>query len=306
MFENPSPDKSSKIVEETTLEPSVGDYPTETSKNARFHQKYLHWLKQLLKFRRSPSSGDSLSEQQDKIAEIGAYLRQTRQEKGLSLEAVAEQTCIPIRILTAIESGSLASLPEAIYIRGFIRRFADELGLDGNAIAHSFPLTEMANASRSPLSWRRIPTFQLRPVHLYCLYVVLVIVSVRGISHVLKQSIIEAQTWETPMEDPSLVKTPSQSGTQPIANTQSLPHQPVVVDIQVQEECWLKIVVDGKVEFEGTLPPNTHRTWTAKEQLTIRADNAGKVLVTLNDEQPKQLGQPGQAEEVTYQALPPS
>lgn len=40
----------------------------------------------------------------------------------------------------------------------------------------------------------------------------------------------------------------------------------------------------------------------ANKELTVRAGNAGGVLIAVNKKEAKQLGQPGQVEEVTYTA----
>jgi hypothetical protein len=59
-------------------------------------------------------------------------------------------------------------------------------------------------------------------------------------------------------------------------------------------------MVDGKTEFEGVLTRGTEQKWTAKETITIRTGNAGGLLVTLNKENPKTLGNLGQIQEVTF------
>lgn len=78
--------------------------------------------------------------QLERLQEIGLYLERVRQEQGLPLEEIASHTYIPLRILRAIEAGDDHVLPEPIFIQGFIRRYADALGLDGQAIAQEFPL----------------------------------------------------------------------------------------------------------------------------------------------------------------------
>lgn len=78
--------------------------------------------------------------QQQQLKDIGAYLQQVRVEQGKSLDEIATRTFIPMRLIRAIEQGQFALLPEPIFVRGFIRRIADALGLDGTAIALEFPL----------------------------------------------------------------------------------------------------------------------------------------------------------------------
>lgn len=78
--------------------------------------------------------------QLERLREIGVYLSSVRQDQGLSLEEIASHTYIPLRILRAIETGDDHVLPEPVFVQGFIRRYADILGLDGTAIAQEFPI----------------------------------------------------------------------------------------------------------------------------------------------------------------------
>ena len=78
--------------------------------------------------------------QEEQLQEIGTHLRQVRQKKSISIEEVADKTHIRLRMLKALEGGQLDHLPEPVYIQGFIRRYGDFLGLDGNALAQTFPL----------------------------------------------------------------------------------------------------------------------------------------------------------------------
>jgi cytoskeleton protein RodZ len=76
--------------------------------------------------------------QEEQIREIGTHLQKLRQQQSISVEEVAAKTCIRLRMLKALEEGKLDDLPEPIYIQGFIRRYGDFLGLDGNALAKTF------------------------------------------------------------------------------------------------------------------------------------------------------------------------
>jgi cytoskeletal protein RodZ len=80
------------------------------------------------------------SVQQEQLKVIGTYLSQIRQEQDRSLEDIAAKTYIPLRLLKAIEAGQDKPLPEPVFIQGFIRRYADLLGLDGQDLAQKFPI----------------------------------------------------------------------------------------------------------------------------------------------------------------------
>lgn len=78
------------------------------------------------------------------LVEIGAFLQQVREEQGMSLEQITAMTYVPLRTLRALEAGQVEILPEAVFIQGFIRRYADALGMDGIAVAKQFPVNPAA------------------------------------------------------------------------------------------------------------------------------------------------------------------
>ncbi|MEB3338604.1 MAG: DUF4115 domain-containing protein, partial [Leptolyngbyaceae bacterium] len=101
-----------------------------------------------------------------------------------------------------------------------------------------------------------------------------------------------------------LISTEGLANILPLLNQLTTPEQSVRVSVIFKAQSWLRVVADGKTEFEGVLPEGTQRTWAAKQQLTLRAGNAGGVLVAVNNGQAKQLGNPGSVEEVTFGNTP--
>ena len=68
---------------------------------------------------------------------IGQQLRQTREERQLSLEQASRALHIRLHYLQAIEEGRLEAMPSEVQARGFLRAYADYLGLDGNSLLAS-------------------------------------------------------------------------------------------------------------------------------------------------------------------------
>src|SRR5215216_5716463 len=79
----------------------------------------------------NPAEGDESRGE----AEIGRLLEHRRKERGLSLEEVEQATKIRKRYLTGLERENYAILPDAVYARGFLKTYANYLGLDGEAIS---------------------------------------------------------------------------------------------------------------------------------------------------------------------------
>jgi cytoskeleton protein RodZ len=68
-------------------------------------------------------------------AKIGRFLEQKRKERGLSLEEVEQATKIRKRYLTGLEREDYGMLPDAVYAHGFLKTYANYLGLDGEALS---------------------------------------------------------------------------------------------------------------------------------------------------------------------------
>lgn len=69
---------------------------------------------------------------------VGQRLKETRLEKGLSLEDVAQATKIRASFLSAIEKGEYQKLPSSSYAQGFVQNYADFLGLPRREIMALF------------------------------------------------------------------------------------------------------------------------------------------------------------------------
>jgi cytoskeleton protein RodZ len=81
---------------------------------------------------------------------VSQQLRQARETQSLSLETVAQSTRIRLHYLKAIEAGDFAALPSPAQARGFIRTYANYLGLDLVPILEDFAtaLPGSSNPSR--------------------------------------------------------------------------------------------------------------------------------------------------------------
>ncbi|WP_236262415.1 helix-turn-helix domain-containing protein, partial [Caenispirillum salinarum] len=69
---------------------------------------------------------------------VGQLLRMTRASHGVDLPHVAEVLRIRLAFLQAIEDGRNQDLPGPTYAVGFVRAYADYLGLDGEEIVRRY------------------------------------------------------------------------------------------------------------------------------------------------------------------------
>jgi hypothetical protein len=74
----------------------------------------------------------------------------------------------------------------------------------------------------------------------------------------------------------------------------------VQVSLTLTAQSWLRVMVDGKQAYEGVLSEGDQRTWEANEAVSVRAGNAGGVMVKVNNKPAVPMGNPGAVEEATY------
>ena len=64
----------------------------------------------------------------------GQYLSYEREKRGISVEEVARALRLPVATITSLEQDDFEQLPEAVYIRGYIRAYCQLLGVDAQPV----------------------------------------------------------------------------------------------------------------------------------------------------------------------------
>jgi cytoskeleton protein RodZ len=80
------------------------------------------------------------------MKDLGRVLRERREQLGISLDELQTKTKIRKRYLMALEEGNWDLLPGAVYARGFVKSYAEALGLDGKQLLEQYVPTEGAGA----------------------------------------------------------------------------------------------------------------------------------------------------------------
>ncbi len=79
---------------------------------------------------------------------IGARLREARLRQGREIAECADATRIRERYLVAIEDGRFESLPDPAYVNGFVRAYADLLGVRVEGPIRELPTNAPVPAGR--------------------------------------------------------------------------------------------------------------------------------------------------------------
>ncbi len=69
---------------------------------------------------------------------IGTTLSEARKQKKLNLKKIALETKISFRYLQALEAENYDVFPAEVYLKGFLRTYAQYLGLDGDEMVRAY------------------------------------------------------------------------------------------------------------------------------------------------------------------------
>jgi cytoskeleton protein RodZ len=87
---------------------------------------------------RHPSPADDEASAVAEAPTLGDGLRIAREQSGRSLAQLSSLTRVPVRYLTAIEQNDFSTLPNRVFSIGYVRSYAEALGLDEQLAVERF------------------------------------------------------------------------------------------------------------------------------------------------------------------------
>ncbi len=251
---------------------------------------------------------------------FGNRFKSARESKALTLEEIAQETRISMRFLRAIEEETFHDLPGGLFNRGFIRTYANRLGIDPELCVSEYKeLVGEASAEESEtLSNVSLETSEghVLPIAIGSLIVLVVLFYVfasdpgmptEAASSRIGETVVSARTEPATMpltpETPAPVIGPSR-----VSSVTSRTTQPELTDaatrvdvrIDVHNETWISVQSDGKAVVEGAiLGAGTTRRYSANEALEMTIGNAAGLTLSINGLEVPNLGRDGQVRTLT-------
>lgn len=84
---------------------------------------------------------------------VGEILRLGREGRKLSIEQVNRETKISVQTIRALEEDDFGAFPSETYVKGFVRTYAEFLGLDGNKLWSMIGTRTAAQSAGPGPSW---------------------------------------------------------------------------------------------------------------------------------------------------------
>jgi cytoskeleton protein RodZ len=220
--------------------------------------------------------------------EIGNSLREARVRQQLELGEVELATKIRARYLRALEEESFDALPAQTYVKGFLRTYADYLGLDGQLYVDEFNSRFGAEGDEpgEPVVPRRTSNVHRHHRRLERRWIAFALTGIAA----LVIFFIAAWKSGSPKEQvPNLGTTTSTSKkVLPAATpTRKAPTKPVSFRLYVRAvggNCWMEVrnwSASGKSRFTGTVEPGQSQRFVAR-RLWITFGNPGNLAAVYN------------------------
>jgi cytoskeleton protein RodZ len=225
------------------------------------------------------------------VFEIGNSLREARLRQGLDLPRIEEATKIRGKYLRALEEERFEVLPGDTYVKGFLRTYADYLGLEGQLYLDEFN-SRFTTAEEAPVAQSTAPKRRGRPVESN--FVVVALAGIVAVTVLVVVGLREAGA--DPQNEPPIVPaTTGQTTTQETATettgapAAAAPTRPMrrakLVLTAVRGDCWMQIRaggVNGKLIYEGTVEQGQTQRFAKYKRLWLELGAPGNLNAKLN------------------------
>lgn len=248
----------------------------------------------------------------EKISSLANKLKKQRESKNLSLERAHKETKIHLNILKAFEEGNFSILSPT-YIRGFLKRYAEYLGLDSQEILNEYTAnypqhTEQVIFLQKNKQIRRIAPKNfgkfIKPVSIGVLGLILVIfLSSVGIHFIgsarskmrqpqkAKKVAATKKSKQTPKKESSGLTIKTQPKQMPETKKIIIAkNNPIILTLIATGDSWLEVTVDGSEIFKGILKKGSKETWQATDMIELSCGRAHYLEVELDQKPYGKLG----------------
>lgn len=229
------------------------------------------------------------------IAAIGEKLRTAREKKSLAIDQVQKQTHIHSTVLNALEEGRCDEMLTPTYVKSFLKKYSDYLGLNSREIlqeysnlhheapAQSLTIDNKIMKESADLSGLLYAARSL--ISIILILSVAIFLGAKVVGHFKK--IGPAQTKQLAARYKPQIKAQPKENAAPPLVPKSVPLKVLLV---VKAPVWVEAKRDGEKLFQRVLKKGTKELVTAREKIELDVAKAEAVEIVLNG---RQLGSPG-------------
>lgn len=253
---------------------------------------------------------------------VGDILRKEREKQNLTVKDIEAGTSIRALYITAIEENNYKVLPGEVYVKGFIKTYANFLNLDGNAVVAQYKKENMKEtevvASESvmidetqsliekqpkPVVNTGIPDTKIKSsVSKKFLAGIVAVVLVSGGFYLAFSSDNESDKKQI-VAEPKVTISEKKVESKPLekqATDVKVPVNEIVITAKFTGNCWTQVEVDDRVVYEATVKSGESLSWKGQKVIKIKAGNAGAIEINQNGRDLGKLGGTGEVVEKDF------
>jgi cytoskeletal protein RodZ len=252
--------------------------------------------------------------------DLGPYLRETRESRGLQLDDLVSITRISKNYLAAIEAGQFEKLPNPAYVKGFLRLYAGAVGISGDEVIAIYDRTPVApkEPEEKPVivkSSRIKPSGRGRWL-LPLVLLILVLVSAIFLQEKEEKKVPTPAPTTKPLPVvPPVAPPPVQSAVSsavaqpaapPVPSAEPVPVVPdqkgIFLKLKCNQDSSLNITIDDNLSQHYDLKSGDLIEWKAERSFVLDLGNAGGVEAEFNGKALKPFGASGASAHVVLKA----
>ena len=251
---------------------------------------------------------------------VGQYLRSVRQSRDLKLEEASRVTKISKAYLVAIEEGEFEKLPNAAYIKGFIRLYAGFLSLSGDDVVARYERDLPAAPRPQAEPIRRRPELELMEKAklgghgrwvIPTLLLILVILAALFLSEEEEKRLPPEPALQAPVVAPPVFAPITAPVQQPFSSARletEVTEKPtvtapvplpagkrggIVLRLRFNQDSWLSITIDDSISQRYDLKAGDIIEWKGSRLFVLDLGDGGAVQAEFNGRPLQALGEPG-------------
>lgn len=227
------------------------------------------------------------------MAGEGEKLRAARLAKGWGLADAEEETKIRIRYLQALEEENYDILPGAAYVKGFLRTYANHLGLNAEELltAYKSSVTPEIPVYTPPIKPIRTRSVWFRPAVIVVMAVVAVVVVIAIGNLLSPPANTPSNNYQPPpMPNPQDNVLPDTPGTTNPPPTTVIPGnntnpviEGLVAQVKFTQRCWVRVKLDDGAAQDTMYQAGETKEIKANTKIEfVSIGNPAGMTITLN------------------------
>ncbi len=251
---------------------------------------------------------------EERTLTVGQFLRQEREKRNISLEAISKSTRITLKNLESLEKDDFQAFSAPIFLKSFLRAYAQAIGLDPHQVIAMYEekteVPEESLPSKKDIAAGK-PGNALKYIVPIIIIIIAVIIIILAVSRkpaapppprpaetsapakeqpappVQEQPAPPTKTTPAPEGKPSSPPPPPETA----GEKKALRH---VLKIKALEKVWLRIQIDDRPAIDALLKPEETGTWRAGNRIEVLLGNAGGSEVSFDGVPQGPLGVSGE------------